>query len=458
MPRKVSPLSGVVLALFAAVAAVILFGKTGHAPSSIEGPGGPGSDEMNERSLAALTWVSWDEDVLLTAKKEQKLVLVYVYEDWIPPCQQMESETFDSSRVKERLQRFLTIKVDAGKEKVKARQFSDGTLPTISVLTSSGYPLLRRKGFRDVEQFLALLQEAEQLLKGMDQLEQKAAADLKGVPATLRLADSYLEMGRSADAIKLLQELLEKRDRLPQEQRSMAEYQLGLSLLMNRQHEKGLWQLKEFVKTCPEHTLSDNARQLLQEGTYQFAEARAGEGDSVRAKALLREVIQMDVDGRLTKAAENRLSGLELLGRPAPVLRVEKWLRGEAVTLEALKGKVVLLDLFQIICPGCQKVHPHIVEMQKKYGAQGLQTLGIAVVFELHEAQTENKIRKYLGEKGYTYPVALDKDNTAMFDAYCAHGTPFAVLIGRAGKVRYLDFYRPKQVEEKIEELLGEKM
>ena len=58
---------------------------------------------------------------------------------------------------------------------------------------------------------------------------------------------------------------------------------------------------------------------------------------------------------------------------------MEEWVRGSPITLNAVKGKVVLLDIFQIICPGCHAAHPEIVRMQRRYKEKGFEVIGLAV-------------------------------------------------------------------------------
>ena len=144
------------------------------------------------------------------------------------------------------------------------------------------------------------------------------------------------------------------------------------------------------------------------------------------------------------------------LGQLAPALAVEEWVRGKATTLDALKGKVVLLDIFQIICPGCHAAHPEIVRMQKRYAGRGFEVLGVAVAFEYESIQTPRHIRNYVDRMAYPYPVAIDKGLIETFRGYRAHGTPYTVLIDRQGRIRYLDFFRLGRVESMVQQLLDE--
>ncbi len=162
-------------------------------------------------------------------------------------------------------------------------------------------------------------------------------------------------------------------------------------------------------------------------------------------------------DPELLQSIDAEMARLSVrLGKPAPALAVDEWVRGRPTTLDELKGKVVLLDIFQIICPGCHRAHPEIVRMQKQYEEDGFEVLGLAVAFELHGAQTPEKIRRYVDRKAYPYPVALDKGLIETFQRYGARGTPYTVLIDRQGRIRYLDFFRLAAVESTIRELLHE--
>ncbi|MBI2944912.1 MAG: TlpA family protein disulfide reductase [Candidatus Wallbacteria bacterium] len=141
---------------------------------------------------------------------------------------------------------------------------------------------------------------------------------------------------------------------------------------------------------------------------------------------------------------------------PAPVLQVQQWVAGSPLTLEQLKGKVVLLDMFQIICPGCHAAHPHIVKMQQRYGREGLQVIGLAVAFEHQASQTPDRIQAYVKRNQFNFPVAIDRKLTATFESYGARGTPYVALLDRQGRLRHLDFYRPEVVEGIVEDLLKE--
>ncbi len=141
----------------------------------------------------------------------------------------------------------------------------------------------------------------------------------------------------------------------------------------------------------------------------------------------------------------------------APALDLEEWVQGGPLRLDELQGKVVLLDFFQMLCPGCHHAHPHLVELQEKYGAKGLQVIGVASAFEARDRQTPEDIRKYVEEHMTPgFPVAIDRDRIVSFQTYGAQGTPWAVLIDRKGRVRVADFFRPEVFDRLVRLLVEE--
>ena len=192
-----------------------------------------------------------------------------------------------------------------------------------------------------------------------------------------------------------------------------------------------------------------------------------GRDGRIASRGLIGPQLEVAIHSEMTKPAKRlkpKTGGSQTSNRPkqavlnqiAPALSIGEWIRGKPTSLDALKGKVVLLDIFQIICPGCHMAHPKIVQMMNRYQDQGLQVLGLAVAFEHQSVQAPEDIRRFVNDKAYPYPVAIDHQLTDTFRRYRAGGTPYAVLIDRAGRVRYLDFFRQDLLEPLIQQLLKE--
>jgi hypothetical protein len=88
------------------------------------------------------------------------------------------------------------------------------------------------------------------------------------------------------------------------------------------------------------------------------------------------------------------------LGQKAPLLSVSEWVQGSEVNFDRLLGQVVLVEVFQVNCPGCfLYALPQAVELYHKYSERGLSVLGVATAFEdFDKNNIENLIR--LAEHG----------------------------------------------------------
>lgn len=99
--------------------------------------------------------------------------------------------------------------------------------------------------------------------------------------------------------------------------------------------------------------------------------------------------------------------------------------------LSDYKGRVVLLDFYATWCQPCRAETPHLVEMQKKYAAQGLQIIGMNV----GGADDREEVPGYAKEFGIQYQLAFPDDELA--DSYLAdnQSIPQAFLFDRDGKL-----------------------
>lgn len=88
------------------------------------------------------------------------------------------------------------------------------------------------------------------------------------------------------------------------------------------------------------------------------------------------------------------------LGQKAPLLSVSDWIQGDAANFDRLLGQVVLVEVFQVNCPGCfLYALPQAVELYRKYSEHGLAVLGIATAFEDFDKNTIENLTR-LAEHG----------------------------------------------------------
>ncbi|WP_430431971.1 peroxiredoxin family protein [Oceanicaulis sp.] len=131
--------------------------------------------------------------------------------------------------------------------------------------------------------------------------------------------------------------------------------------------------------------------------------------------------------------------------RPAPDFHVTRWLNTpSAPELLTLKGRVVMILAFQMLCPGCAvQALPQARRVRTLFKEEDLMVLGLHTVFEHHEAQgPEAALKAFLHEHRIDFPVGIDApgDNAAALPLTMQHyrmqGTPTLILLDRLGHIR----------------------
>ncbi|MFC3075941.1 redoxin domain-containing protein [Shinella pollutisoli] len=127
----------------------------------------------------------------------------------------------------------------------------------------------------------------------------------------------------------------------------------------------------------------------------------------------------------------------------APELDVAQWFNTEAPpTLAGLRGKVVVLHAFQMLCPGCVRAGlPQAQKIAAIFPADQVAVIGLHTVFEHHAAMTPVALSAFIHEYRLTFPIAVDRPSEdgpipRTMAAYGMRGTPSLVLIDRMGLVR----------------------
>src|SRR5947208_17106643 len=85
------------------------------------------------------------------------------------------------------------------------------------------------------------------------------------------------------------------------------------------------------------------------------------------------------------------------IGEKAPNLIVSDWIQGRPTNIDKERGKVVLVEVFQVNCPGCF-THgiPQAIDMHMKYYQDGLSVLGVATAFEDFDKNTLDNLKLLL--------------------------------------------------------------
>ena len=125
--------------------------------------------------------------------------------------------------------------------------------------------------------------------------------------------------------------------------------------------------------------------------------------------------------GRDPRALENVMEG-----RPAPLFELRD-LEGKTWSLEALRGKVVVLNFWSTWCQPCKREHPELLASARAYP----EVVFLGVVYQ----DSVGKVRGYLKQKGTAYPHLEDPDSRMAID-YGVAGVPETYFIDKKGIIR----------------------
>ena len=119
-----------------------------------------------------------------------------------------------------------------------------------------------------------------------------------------------------------------------------------------------------------------------------------------------------------------------------------EWI-GAPSPLESLRGRVVLIEAFQMLCPGCiQYGLPQAQRVQRMFPEVAV--LGLHTVFEHHAVTGPDALKVFLSEFGIGFPVGIDRHDgrsiPVTMERYELRGTPSTLVIDREGRLRLSHF------------------
>lgn len=127
----------------------------------------------------------------------------------------------------------------------------------------------------------------------------------------------------------------------------------------------------------------------------------------------------------------------------APELLVQAWFNTERpLTLTGLRGRVVVLAAFQVLCPNSiASGVPQAQRIYETFAPDDVTVIGMHSTFEHHDAFNAAVLKAFIHEYRLKFPIALDQPNPASpiphtMERYKMRGTPSLVLIDRLGMVR----------------------
>ena len=138
----------------------------------------------------------------------------------------------------------------------------------------------------------------------------------------------------------------------------------------------------------------------------------------------------------------DRATQMALIGQVAPALSVKTWINAGPVTLEELRGRVVLLEFWATWCKPCQEMFPKLKKLHEQTGPRGLEVVALTRHYLAYRGTEESMqeelqlMRKTVTEHELSFPVGVASDERLQ-SIYGANGLPTCFLIDRTGVVRY---------------------
>lgn len=114
-------------------------------------------------------------------------------------------------------------------------------------------------------------------------------------------------------------------------------------------------------------------------------------------------------------------------------------------------GKIVVVNFWATWCPPCVEEIPIFIDLQKKYGKQGLQFVGIA----MDDAES---VKNFVDAVGINYPILLEQKRGRVSQSFGNHlgALPFTAVINRQGMIidRQMGGISREEITQMIQPLL----
>ena len=113
-------------------------------------------------------------------------------------------------------------------------------------------------------------------------------------------------------------------------------------------------------------------------------------------------------------------------GRSAPAFSLPALAGDVSLSLESLRGNVVLLNFWATWCKPCEDEMPAMESLYRELGGKDFELIAVSVDDDRRE------VEEFVARMGLTFPILLDSEKRVA-DAYQSHRFPESYLIDRRG-------------------------
>jgi thiol-disulfide isomerase/thioredoxin len=167
------------------------------------------------------------------------------------------------------------------------------------------------------------------------------------------------------------------------------------------------------------------------------------------------QVLQFLSTGTRPAITINRVSN-DASAPLAPELTPGEWINSRPLSLQELRGRVVVVDFWTFGCYNCRNTLPAIKSWDARYRNKGLIIIGVHTPEFDTEMQSEN-LKREVAELGLQYPVVTDNEYST-WKAYSVEAWPTIFVLDKSGRIRWQHVGEGAyaETEQVIQKLLAE--